>query len=545
MRSDSDPTAPSRRLFLHAGLVSGATALATSAPASAESVVVKPGVKPFEFDEITIDELQKQMKAGSLTAKSIAEKYLARIAEIDAAGPALASVIEANPEALDIAAALDAERKAKGPRGPLHGIPVLIKDNIATADRMQTTAGSLALVGSKPAKDSAVARMLRAAGAVLLGKTNLSEWANIRSGASTSGWSGRGGLTKNPYALDRNTSGSSSGTGAAVAANLCAIGVGTETDGSIVSPSTTCGLVGLKPTVGLIGRSGIIPISHTQDTAGPMGRTVRDVAILLGALAGPDVDDPTTNAGRGKALADYTRFLDAAGVKGLRLGVCRKFTGFGDATLKIFDEALAALKGLGATLVDPADMANLGKYDDEELTVLLYELKVGLNAYLAGLGPKAPMKTLKEVIAYNEANKAKEMPYFGQDLFVKAEALGPLTDKKYRDALEKCRKMSQKEGIDAVMAKHQRDALIAPTGGPAWVTDLVNGDHFSGGSSTPAAVAGYPAITVPMGAVRGLPVGLSIFGRAWSEPTLLTVAYAFERATQARKPPRFLATAES
>jgi amidase len=531
---------PNRRRFLQAGLLGGAAA-AKEALAGPE-----PGdkVKPFELDEVTITELQERMTAGKLTVRPLAKRYLARIEEIDKKGPALNSVIEVNPDAPAIADALDKERKEKGPRGPLHGIPVLVKDNIDTADRMATTAGSLALVDARPVKDAFVVQLLRKAGAVLLGKTNLSEWANIRSSSSTSGWSSRGGLTRNPYALDRNTSGSSSGSGAAAAANLCAIAVGTETDGSITSPSSVNGLVGIKPTVGLVSRSGIIPISHTQDTAGPMGRTVRDAAILLGVLAGVDPDDKATEESRDRSFADYTRFLDPRGLKGARLGVVRKMFGFNDAVDALINDALKILKREGAELIDPAEIETMGKFDDTENLVLQYELKAGLHAYFSKLRQPAPVRSLKEVIEFNERNKAKEMPYFGQDTFVKAEAKGPLTSKEYLDALEQNRRLSRKEGIDAVMDKFKLDALVAPTEGPAWMTDLVTGDHSTGRSTTPAAVAGYPHITVPAGFVFGLPVGLSFFGRAWAEPTLLKLAFAFEQATRFRKPPQFLATAD-
>ena len=429
-----------------------------------------------------------------------------------------------NPDALSIADSLDQERKAKGPRGPLHGVPVLIKDNIDTADRMMTTAGSLALVGSKPPQDSYVAQKLRAAGAVILGKTNLSEWANIRSSHSTSGWSGRGGLTKNPYALDRNPCGSSSGTGAGISANLCAVGIGTETDGSIVCPSSSNGLAGIKPTVGLVSRSGIIPISHSQDGAGPMCRTVRDAAILLGALTGVDPRDSATAASQGKSFTDYTQFCDPNGLKGARIGVARKYFGFSDAVDALMEQALDAMKKQGATLVDPADIETLGKFDESELLVFMYELKADLNAYLARLGPNAPVRTLKDIIDFNDRNRQKEMPYFGQDLFLKAEAKGPLTEKAYLDALEKNHQLARTEGIDATMDKYHLDAIVAPTGGPAWLTDLVNGDHVAGGSSNAAAVAGYPNINVTAGFISGLPVGISFFGRAWSEPTLIRLA---------------------
>ncbi len=484
------------------------------------------------------------MNSGRYSARSITEMYLARIEAVDKQGPLLNSVIEVNPDALAIADSLDKERKEKGPRGPLHGIPVLIKDNIDTADRMATTAGSLALVGSKPPKDAFVARKLREAGAVILGKTNPSEWANIRSSRSTSGWSGRGGLTKNPYVLDRNCSGSSSGSGAAASASLCAVAVGTETDGSIVSPSSVCGIVGIKPTVGLVSRTGIIPISHTQDTAGPMARTVRDAAILLGALAGVDPEDKATAESAGKSFADYARFLDPNGLKGARIGVVRRYFGLLDSMDPVIEAALEAMKRQGATLMDPTEINTLGELGDSEMTVFLYELKADMNAYLARLGPGAPVHSLREIIEFNERNKKLEMPYFGQDVFVKSEAKGPLTSKEYLDALEKDRRLARTEGIDAVMDKLKLDALVAPTEGPAWVTDLVTGDHFLGSSSTPAAVAGYPSITVPAGFVFGLPVGISFFGRAWSEPLLIKLAYAFEQATKTRKPPRYLPTAD-
>jgi amidase len=540
----------SRRSFLQTTLVgSVAATLSPLAPAlsaarelSSPMAAPTPDVKSFELDEITISALQDGMKSGKFTARSLVEKYSARMDEIDKHGPALNSVIELNPDALSIADALDQERKSKGPRGPLHGIPVLIKDNIDTADKMMTTAGSLALVGSKPPKDSFVAQKLRAAGAVILGKTNLSEWANIRSSHSTSGWSGRGGLTKNPYALDRNPCGSSSGSGAASSANLCAAAIGTETDGSIVCPASSNGVAGIKPTVGLVSRSGIIPISHSQDGAGPLCRTVRDAAIVLGALVGVDPEDSATAASYGKSHRDYTEFLDANGLKGARIGVARKYFGFNDAVDALMEQSIDAMKQQGATLVDPADIETLGKFDESELLVFMYELKADLNAYLARLGPGAPVHTLKEIIDFNEHNRAKEMPYFGQDLFLKAEAKGPLTEKPYLDALQKNHQLARTEGIDATMDKHQLDAIVAPTGSPAWLTDLLTGDHVSGGSSNAAAVAGYPNINVTAGYISGLPVGISFFGRAWSEPILIKLAYAFEQTAGARRAPRFLPT---
>jgi len=542
----------SRRSFLQTTLIGGTAATLTpiyAAGAAARDISLagstgpQPAdVRPFELEEMTIPELQDGMKSGKFTAYSLAEKYLGRIDELDKRGPAVNAIIEINPDALSIADALDQERKAKGPRGPLHGIPVVIKDNIDTADRMMTTAGSLALLGSKPPKDSFVAQKLRAAGAVILGKTNLSEWANSRSSHSTSGWSGRGGLTKNPYALDRNACGSSSGTGAGVSANFATAGIGTETDGSIVCPSSSNGLAGIKPTVGLVSRTGIIPISHSQDGAGSMCRTVRDAAILLGALTGVDPEDTATSASAGKSQTDYSQYCDPNGLKGARIGVGRKYFGISDAVDALMKETLDVLKKQGATLVDPADIETFGKFDDSEGLVLLYELKADLNAYLARLGPNAPVKTLKDVIEFNDRNHQKEMPYFGQDLLIKAEAKGPLTDKEYLDALAKNHQLAGKEGIDALMDKHQLDAIVGPTGGPAWLTDLVTGDHFTGGSSNAAAVAGYPNINVTAGYVSGLPVGISFFGRAWSEPTLIKLAYSFEQATKTRRSPRFLSS---
>jgi amidase len=539
-RKDSD--IPSRRQFLRTSLLGGVSAAVMPALADARTfsaaAASRSSARDFELDELTITDLQTRLANGQLTAHSLTQKYLSRIEEIDKSGPSLNSVIEINPDALGIADALDQERKEKGTRGPLHGIPVLIKDNIDTADRMQTTAGSLALLRSKPVRDSFVARKLREAGAVILGKTNLSEWANIRSSHSTSGWSGRGGQTKNPYALDRNPCGSSSGSGAAVSANLCALAVGTETDGSVVCPASANGIVGIKPTLGLISRSGIIPIAHSQDTAGPMARTVRDAAILLGALAGVDPRDSATAASAGKAAADYTKFLDPEGLGGARIGVARKYFGSNDATDELMNKLLEQMKQHGAVLVDPADLDSHGKFDATELTVLIYELKADLNAYLAGR-PGAP-KSLQEIIAFNEVHKDKEMPYFGQDLFIRAEAKGPLSSQEYLDALEANHRFSRKEGIDALMDQFHLDAIMAPTAGPTWINDYATGDHAVGGSSNAAAVAGYPDISVPAGFVFGLPVGISFFGRAWSEPVLLKIAYAFEQKIQARRPPQFL-----
>src|SRR5436853_4376896 len=536
----------SRRQFLKLGTCAGALAFAGPAlSGSAEATRAAYQAKPFEFEEATVADLQDTQKSGKHTARSITESYLARIDEMDKHGPAVNAVIELNPEALAIADALDRERKEKGPRGPLHGIPVLIKDNIDTADKMMTTAGSLALLGSTPPKDAFIVERLRAAGAVILGKTTLSEWANFRSTHSASGWSGRGGQTRNPYALDRNPCGSSSGSGAAASANFTAIAVGTETDGSVVCPSSTCGLVGIKPTLGLVSRAGIIPIAHSQDTAGPMARTVTDAVVLLTAMTGIDARDAATSDSRGKGAADYTKFLDANGMKGARIGVARKSFGFNDRVDKLMADAIDVMKRLGAEIIDPADIETAGKFDDSEMEVLLYEFKADLNAYLATLGERAPVHSLKEIIAFNEKNADKEMPYFGQEIMLKAEAKGGLTDPAYRKALAKNLRMSRTDGIDAVMTKYKLDALVAPTGGPSWKTDLLNGDHFTGGFSTPTAVAGYPHITVPAGFIYGLPVGISFAGCAWSEPTLIKLAYAYEQATKHRRAPQFLPNVET
>jgi amidase len=531
-----------RRQFLHTTAATCVAAIAN--PVSALPVTKHETPPAFELDELTITDLQQGLQSGKYSSRELVEKYSDRINELDKRGPGLHSVIEMNPDAEQIAVALDRERKERGPRSPLHGIPILIKDNIDTQDRMMTTAGSLALAGARPLRDAFVAQRLREAGAVILGKTNLSEWANFRSAKSSSGWSGRGGQTKNPYVLDRNPCGSSSGSGVAVAANLCAAAVGTETDGSVVCPSSANSLVGIKPTVGLVSRAGIIPIAHSQDTAGPMTRTVSDAAILLGAMSGIDPRDEATKVSRGKAVADYTRFLDKDGLRGVRLGVARKHFGFNERVDKLMNDLLAEMKKLGAVLVDPADIPTTGKFDDSEFEVLMYEFKADLNAYLAGLGPQAPVRSLKDVIAFNEKNRDREMPYFGQDIMIKAEAKGPLTSKAYLAALRKNHLLTRAQGIDAVMKKNRLDALVAPTGGPAWPTDWINGDHFTGGYSSASAVAGYPHITVPAGYVFGLPFGISFFGGAFSEPKLIRIAYAFEQATKVRRPPQFLEKAK-
>jgi amidase len=522
-----------------------ASAAVIGCKSSSTKTAMQPPSHSFPWEEADIPELQNAMKSGKTTSASVVRAYLARIREIDRRGPSINSVIEINPDALDIAYGLDKERRAKGPRGPLHGIPVLIKDNINTADRMMTTAGSLALLGSIAPRDAFLVERLRAAGAVILGKTNLSEWANFRSNRSTSGWSGRGGLTKNPYVLDRNTSGSSSGSGAAVSANLCAVAVGTETDGSIISPSTYCGIVGLKPTVGLISRSGVIPISVTQDTAGPMTRSVTDAAILLAAMAGVDANDPVTEGNRVELQADYTKFLEQDGLRGARLGVARRsFRSRNAKVMKTFEDTLAIIKSCGAELIDPVELKSFDNIGDAEYQVMLYEFKDGLNKYFAALGPNARVKSLADLIAFNNEHKAEEMPFFGQETLLEAEKKGPLTDSAYREALEKCRRISRDEGIDALMNEHRLDAIIAPSGGPAHTTDLVYGNRDTGGSSSPAAVAGYPSITVPAGMVHGLPFGLSFFGRAYTEPALLKLAYSFEQATRARRTPQFLPTVD-
>ena len=525
-----------RRDFINSSLLLSATLAATS-KTRADTLA---GAN-FDLQETNLTEMQQALRAGEYQSIDLVKRYFSRIQEIDREGPGLNSVIERNPDAEAIAEKLDNERRQGHDLGPLHGIPILIKDNIDTADNMATTAGSMAMRGAKPLKDATIVAKLRAAGAIILGKTNLSEWANFRSSRSISGWSARGGLTRNPYALNRNTSGSSSGSGAAVAANLCAAAIGTETDGSIVSPSSINGIVGIKPTVGLVSRAGIIPISQTQDTAGPMARSVADAAILLGALTGIDKEDPATEASAGKLFTNYTKYLDANGLTGARIGVARKFFGFHPEVDKICENALKLLKERGAIIIDPADADGMWKFGDAEMEVLLYEFKAGLNSYLSKLGANAPMRALADIIAFNEKNAGLEMPHFGQEIFLRAEKKGLLTEKAYSLAREKCRLVARAQGIDAIMTKHKLDAIFAPTDCPAWKTDFVMGDHYLGGSSTPAAVAGYPSITVPAGYVSGLPIGVSFFGRAYSEPTLIKLAFAYESASNIRRPPDFRA----
>lgn len=538
-----------RRRFVGASLAAGAAALLPRAahglgPSPTADPVAAPSAAPAEDElfERSVAELGDMMQRGALTSRALTQRYLLRIARMDKNGPSVNAVIELNPDALAIADALDAERRSGKVRGPLHGIPVLVKDNIDSADAMRTTAGSLALAASRPPRDAFIIERLRAAGAVLLGKTNLSEWANYRSTRSTSGWSGRGGQTHNPYVLDRNPCGSSSGTGAAIASDFATVGIGTETDGSIICPSSINGLVGVKPTVGLWSRSGIIPISVSQDTAGPMARTVADAAVLLGALTGVDARDAATAASHGKAAGDYVRGLDAGALQGTRIGVARNLGGFNPDVDAAFDGAIAALRDAGATIVDPANLATAGKFGDAEGIVLDYEFKAGLNAYLGARGADAAVHSLADLIAWNERERARELPWFGQEIFIRAQQCGPLTDRKYRDARAKCLRLARTGGVDAVLRTHRLDAIVLPSNAPAWPTDHINGDHVTGGDTSFAAVAGYPSVTVPMGLVHELPVGLSFIGAAWREAALLRYAFAFEQATRARRSPKFLPT---
>lgn len=531
-----------RREFLKLGMAAALQPPSGAAPPQAPlRTRVTPGVFPFE--EATVEGLNGRLKRGELTSTALTRAYLDRIAQVDAGAAGLRSVIETNPEAMKIAAALDAERKAGQVRGPLHGLPILVKDNIETGDLMVTSAGSLALAKHRARRDAFIVERLRLAGAVVLGKTNLSEWANFRSTKSSSGWSGRGGQCRNPYALDRNPCGSSSGSGAATAANLCVAAIGSETDGSIVCPSSANGLVGIKPTLGLVSRAGIIPIAHSQDTAGPMARTVADAAALLSAITGVDPRDNSTIPSSGRGAADYTSFLDKAGLRGARIGIGRRFFGKDARVDQIMEGVIAAMKDAGAVMVDDCELSPGQEYGDSEFEVLLYEFKADLNAFLATADPALGIRSIEDVIRFNDENKAKSMPFFGQEIFLQAVKKGGLDSKEYKDALAKNLKASREDGIDKALAKDRLDAILAPTGGPAWLIDLVNGDSFSGvSSSQPPAVAGYPAITVPAGFISGLPIGMTLMGPAWSEGALIKYAYAFEQATRHRKAPTLART---
>lgn len=527
-----------RRDFVRLGMAAGAIG-----SAAGQALAVAPKARPrAEADilEAGVREQQAAMATGKLGSQVLVQRYLDRIAAIDKAGPRLNSVIETNPDALRIAAELDRERAAGKLRGPLHGIPVLLKDNVATGDRMCTTAGSLALDGVRARRDAFVAARLRAAGAVIIGKTNLSEWANMRSTHSVSGWSARGGQTLNPHALDRNPSGSSSGSGTAVAASLATLAVGTETDGSIVSPASSCGIVGLKPTLGLLSRSGIIPIAHSQDTAGPMTRSVADAALMLAAMTGVDAEDAVTKESEGK-VGDYAAALRLDGLKGKRLGVARNFFGGSTAVDEIIEKELAILKAQGAVLVD-VTLPNTDKYGETEVEVLLSEFRPDLEAWLAAYAPHAPVKTMADVIAFNEKNAKREMPYFGQEHLIAAQAKRGLDAPAYREALANNLRYAREEGIDRILREKRLDALVAPTGGVAWLTDYINGDHYGMSFSSPAAVAGYPHITVPAGQAHGLPVGLSFVGTAYTEASLIAMAYAYEQASRRRRAPTFAAS---
>ncbi len=546
-RGEEKSTSPSRRDFLRLGAVAGAgVPLAGLIGESAVKALDLPRLsdKAVQIEEATIAGLQAAMTRGGLSSQDLVNMYLERISAIDESGPRVNAVLQLNPDARRIAKGLDRERQQGHVRGPLHGIPVMLKGNIDTGDKMETTAGSLALEGSPAHQDSTVAARLRVAGAVILGKTNLSEWANFRGFNSTSGWSGEGGLTRNPYVLDRNTSGSSSGSAASVSANLVTAGLGTETDGSIISPANNCGVAAIKPTVGLTSRAGVVPISHTQDTVGPHARTVADAAAMLSALVGVDPRDPQTAASAGKFSTNYTQFLDPHGLQGARIGVLRTFyTGYSVKTDALFEKALTALHAAGATLVDPADLPTINTLltDNSETIVLFYEFKRDLNAYLA-TRTGVPIHTLADAIDFNNHHAAQELQYFGQEEFLLAES-DPFTAQEYADALVQGHQLAGAQGIDAALANFNVTALVAPSGGPAWNTDLINGDHFGGSSTYPSAVAGYPIVNVPMGFVDGvLPVGLSFIGTAWSEPTLIKYAYAYEQATHLRRPPTYLPT---
>jgi amidase len=520
-----------RRSFLTASVAG--VAASQSACQYVPAAPASSAVSAFELDEVGLADLAAGLQRGKWTSERLVELYTGRMDAIDRNGPQLGSVLALNPDAAKTARQLDQERKTGHLRGPLHGVPILLKDNIETSDRTSTTAGSLALADWRASQDAVVAARLRSAGAIFLGKTNLSEWANFRSTHATSGWSGRGGQTKNPYALDRNPSGSSSGSGAAASSSLCAAAIGSETDGSVTSPSSINGICGIKPTVGLVSRTGIIPISSSQDTAGPMGRTVRDIAILLSVMA---------DGAPGKAAPDYTRSLDPNGLRGARLGIARKFFESNAPMDAFLNGCVEALKKAGAEVIDPADMATHGQLDAPEELVLQYEFKDGINRYLARLPSGSPARTLKDLIAFNEQNRAREMPFFAQELFIQSEGRGPLTDAAYIKARADCVRLSRQDGIDALLAQHKLDAIVTLTSGPAWFTDHVNGDRDTGGCTTPAAVAGYPHITVPAGFFSGLPIGLSFFSTAWSEPALFKLAYAWEQQMNRRRKPGFAAS---
>ena len=526
-----------RELLLAAAVPIAAAAMAPTAGAVAGA---KPA--PTAASPLGLAEIAAAMAEGRLTSHRLTETYLERIDALNRLGPALRAVIEVNPQARDIASSLDRERAARGARGPLHGVPILIKDNVETSDRMMTTAGSWALDGWYAPEDAPLIARLRAAGAVMLGKANMSEWANFRSTHSSSGWSGRGGQTKNPYALDRNPSGSSSGSAVAVAADLCAAAVGSETDGSIVSPASINGIVGLKPTVGLVSRRGIVPISHSQDTAGPLTRSVLDAAIMLGAMSGSDPQDPASAAAAGRFETDYQRYLNPEGLRGARLGIARRFFADSAPMNAFLDRCVALLAGAGAQIIDPADLPMHGEWTAPDLQVLLYEFKSDLNAYLARLPADFRVRTLSDVIRFNEAQAARELVIFDQELLRQADAKGGLDSEEYRKARENCLAATRSNGIDAVLGAHRLDAIVTLTSGPAWLTDKVNGDFDTGGCSSPAAIAGYPHISVPAGLHESLPIGLSFFGAPWSEPVLIKLASGFEHIAAQRPVPRFLAS---
>lgn len=535
-----------RRDFITGSLALGGAALAGGSlllPGAAQGAASpRPLPSADELAFSSARDLARALERRELSAVHLAQSCLARIEQLDRRGPMLGAMIELNPQALAIAAERDAERAAGRVRGPLHGLPIVVKDNIDSGDQLATSAGSMLLASTRALRDAFIIERLRAAGAVLLGKSNLSEWANFRSTRSSSGWSARGGLTKNPHVLDRSPSGSSSGTACAVAAGLAPLGIGTETDGSIISPSSVCGIVGIKPTLGLWGRSGIIPIAHSQDTPGPMARSVADAALLLGPLTGVDPRDAATQSSAGKSQRDYTRFLRPGALAQARIGVARDLAHFHGAVDRALDAAVSALKSAGAQVVDELALPTAGQFDDAEMDVLLYEFKADLAAYLATRGPSAPARTLADVIQFNERERASEQPWFGQELFLRAEAKGSLTDAAYRTARERCLQLTRTEGLDPLFDKHHLDAVICPSNAPAWITDLVSGDHYIGGNTSFAAVSGYPSLTVPMGFVHSLPLGLSFIGRPWSEGRLIELGFAFETLTQARRPPSFSPT---